>query len=106
MRTRSTEEWLTFFDRADIPAMRLNSLESLLQDPHLRAVNFFEHAEHPSEGTVMQMGHASRWSESPPSTRSLAPRLGEHSVEVLRELGYSAEDIETMLAAGVTATAS
>ena len=103
MRTRSTEEWLAFFERADIPAMRLNTLASLLVDPHLAAIGYFETAEHPSEGAIQQMGHASTWSESPPTTRRLAPRLGEHSVEVLTELGYDQREIAAMLASGVTA---
>ena len=105
MRTRSTEEWLAFFERADIPAMRLNTLDSLYKDPHLAAVGFFETVEHPSQGALNLMGHASTWSESPPSTRRLAPRLGEHSLEVLSELGYSDTEIAELLALGVTAIA-
>ncbi|MCC6710182.1 MAG: CoA transferase [Gammaproteobacteria bacterium] len=104
MRTRSTAQWLAFFDKADIPAMRLNDLDSLYHDPHLEAVGYYETLEHPSEGLVHQLGHASTWSESPPSTRRLAPRLGEHSVEVLKEAGYGDDEIAAMLANGVTAT--
>ncbi len=106
MRTRGTEQWLTFFEQADIPAMRLNTLDSLLSDPHLTAVGYFETLEHPSEGAVNQMGHASTWSESPPSTRRLAPRLGEHSVEVLKEAGYDDSEIAAMIESGVTMVAS
>ena len=105
MRSRGTDEWLAFFERADIPAMRLNTLDSLYGDPHLAAVGYFETVEHPSEGALNQMGHASSWSESPPSTRRLAPRLGEHSVEVLSEIGYDEVQIAEMIARGVTATA-
>ena len=105
LRTRSTAEWLSFFDQADIPAMRLNTLESLYQDPHLAAVGYFETLQHPSEGALHQMGHASTWSESPPSTRRLAPRLGEHSVEVLQEAGYDDDEIAEMIACGVTLAA-
>ena len=103
MRTRTTDAWLALFDDADIPAMRLHSLSSLPQDPHLAAVGYFTHVEHPSEGQILQMEHAQTWSESPPSTRRLAPRLGEHSIEILGELGYAAADIDAMLVAGVTA---
>jgi crotonobetainyl-CoA:carnitine CoA-transferase CaiB-like acyl-CoA transferase len=102
MRTRTTDEWLAFFETADIPAMRLNTLESLRVDPHLTAVGYFETLQHPSEGALHQLGHASTWSESPPSTRRLAPRLGEHSIEVLKEAGYDDAEIAELLARGVT----
>ena len=105
MRTRTSEAWLSLFEDADIPAMGLHTLASLRDDPHLAAVGYFETVEHPSEGAVIQMGHASTWSQSPPSTRRLAPRLGEHSVEVLTELGYSDAQIADLLARGITAQA-
>lgn len=102
MRTRSTEEWLRFFDEADIPAMRLNTLDTLMDDPHLSAIGFFESHEHPSEGPIRQMRPTSKWSESPLSVRRLAPRLGEHSAELLGELGYSPAEIAALAEAGVT----
>ena len=102
MRTRSTEEWLRFFDEADIPSMRLNTLDTLMDDPHLSAIGFFESHEHPTEGPIKQMRPTSKWSESPLSVRRLAPRLGEHSAEVLAELGYSSGEISALADAGVT----
>ncbi len=100
--TRTTEEWLALFNSADIPAMPLSTLDSLMDDPHLRAIGYFEPMEHPSEGPIYQMQPAATWSESPPDIRRLAPRLGEHSAEVLLEAGYSNADIEQLAAAGVT----
>ena len=100
--TRTTDEWLTLFNGADIPAMPLSTLDSLMDDPHLRAIGYFEPMEHPSEGPIWQMRPAATWSESPPDIRRLAPRLGEHSAEVLREAGYSSADIAQLVAAGVT----
>ncbi len=100
--TRTTEEWLALFNSADIPAMPLSTLDSLMDDPHLRAIGYFEPMEHPSEGPIYQMRPAATWSESPPDIRRLAPRLGEHSAEVLLEAGYSHADIEQLAAAGVT----
>ena len=102
MRTRSTEEWLRFFDEADIPSMRLNTLDTLMDDPHLSAIGFFESHVHPTEGPIKQMRPTSKWSESPLSVRRLAPRLGEHSAEVLGELGYSPAEITALADAGVT----
>ncbi len=105
IRTRTSAEWLHDLTAADIPVMPLKSLEDLLADPHLNETGFFSYVEHPSEGTIRSMGPASRWSETPPGKPRPAPRLGEHSVELLRELGYSDADIDAMIAAGVTQTA-
>jgi crotonobetainyl-CoA:carnitine CoA-transferase CaiB-like acyl-CoA transferase len=102
LATRTTAEWLELFERADIPAMRLHDLESLVADPHLEAVGFFRDAEHPSEGPIRMMDVPARWSETPPSLRRHAPRLGEHSVEILAEAGYSRAEIDELLAAGTT----
>jgi crotonobetainyl-CoA:carnitine CoA-transferase CaiB-like acyl-CoA transferase len=104
MKTRTSSEWLTALTQADIPAMPLNSLEDLLADPHLNETGFFSTVDHPSEGRVRTMGVPSRWSVSKPGEPRPAPRLGEHSVEVLREAGYSGAEIDAMIAAGVTQT--
>ena len=102
LRTRTTAEWLEALERADIPAVPLHTLESLLDDPHLKAIGYFETVEHPSEGTIRQMTVPGTWSESKPGIRRLAPKLGQHSAEVLAEAGYSPDEIARMLAAGVT----
>src|SRR5687768_313069 len=101
IRTRTSAEWLKALTDADIPVMPLNSLESLLEDEHLNRIGFFSIDEHPTEGRVRSMGVPSTWSESPPKDMRPAPLLGEHSVEVLREAGYSDADIESMLDNGI-----
>ena len=73
-----------------------------MDDPHLSAIGFFESHVHPTEGPIKQMRPTSKWSESPLSVRRLAPRLGEHSAEVLGELGYSPAEITALAEAGVT----
>ena len=101
MRTRTNAEWLAALGEADIPVMPLYSVEDLLKDDHLNATGFFSVAEHPSEGWVRSMAVPSRWSESAPDAPRPAPKLGEHSAEILREAGYNDADIETMRRAGV-----
>ena len=102
LRTDTTEHWLERFERADIPAMPLHNLESLLEDPHLQAVGYFRLMEHPTEGAVRMMAPAGHWSESPPSIRTPAPRLGEHSAEILAQAGYSPDEIRRLVQSGVT----
>ena len=104
--TRTTAEWLALFDAADIPAMPLNTPDSLIDDPHLRASGFFSFVDHPSEGRLRQMAYPSTWSASQPGGTRPVPRLGEHSIEVLREIGYADERIAALIELGVTATAT
>jgi crotonobetainyl-CoA:carnitine CoA-transferase CaiB-like acyl-CoA transferase len=106
LRTRTTAQWLDLFDQADIPAMPLHDLDALVQDPHLQATGFFSFADHPSEGRLREMAYPSAWSGSQPQGSRHAPRLGEHSIEVLREIGYSDERIAALVDSGATATPS
>jgi len=101
--TRTLAEWLELLEQADIPAMPLHSLESLLEDAHLRATSFFSFAEHPSEGRLRQMAYPSTWSATQPRPERPVPRLGEHGAEVLREIGYSDERIDALVRSGATA---
>jgi crotonobetainyl-CoA:carnitine CoA-transferase CaiB-like acyl-CoA transferase len=94
----SSQHWLQLLDEADIPAMPLHSLESLIDDPHLQATGFFSINEHPSEGTLREINVPSRWSQSQPAPTRHAPQLGEHSTEILTEAGYSEKEIERLLA--------
>ena len=83
----STAYWLEALKAADIPVMPLHTLESLLEDPHLHAVNYFEMVDHPTEGRVRQMPPLGRWSDSVPDSLRPAPTLGQHTDEVLAEIG-------------------
>jgi crotonobetainyl-CoA:carnitine CoA-transferase CaiB-like acyl-CoA transferase len=97
MKTRTTAEWIEALERADIPVQRMNSLADIVADPHLAATGFFTVREHPSEGKVRSMAVPSEWSASPPEFRRHAPRLGEHTREVLREAGLSDEKIDRLI---------
>jgi crotonobetainyl-CoA:carnitine CoA-transferase CaiB-like acyl-CoA transferase len=103
--TRTNAEWLAELDRRNIPGMVVNSLESLLRDPHLAATGFWQVVEHPTEGTLRLPGIPAAYSKTPASIRRLPPRLGEHSAEILREAGLAAAEIDAMLASGATRAA-
>jgi crotonobetainyl-CoA:carnitine CoA-transferase CaiB-like acyl-CoA transferase len=99
-RTRTTAQWLELLEKADVPAGPLHTLESLLDDEHLKAVGFFERHEHPTEGTLVSLRPPSRWSKTPLAIGRLPPLLGQHSGEILREAGFTAAEIMAMAAAG------
>jgi len=105
MKKRGTAEWLAAFEAADIPVQRMNSLADIVADPHLAAIGYFEAIEHPSEGRIRAMAVPSEWSESGPGYRRHAPRLGEHTREVLREAGLADDVIEQLVASGAAAAA-
>lgn len=98
---RSTAEWLEVLDAADIPAMPLHSIDSLLDDPHLKDRDFIGTTEHPTEGTIRTIGIPTIWSQSVPSAARPAPRLGQHSVEILSLAGCSQAEIDELVKDGV-----
>jgi crotonobetainyl-CoA:carnitine CoA-transferase CaiB-like acyl-CoA transferase len=100
MKTRTTSEWIRLFGEADIPYAPLHDLDSLIDDPHLAAVGLLQSIDHPTEGTLRVAGPAATWSKTPPSIRQYPPRLGEHSAAILREAGFSALEIDTLIADG------
>jgi crotonobetainyl-CoA:carnitine CoA-transferase CaiB-like acyl-CoA transferase len=104
---RTTAHWIKLFQEADIPAMPMQTVDQLLEDPHLKATGFFREVDHPSEGKIVSMNVASGWTDSVPDEhRAPAPRLGEHTQQVLREAGYSAQQIEALAARGNVREAS
>lgn len=96
MHGRTTAEWIEFMNQADIPAAPMHTLDTVVQDPHLQAVGMFEVVEHPTEGAVRQMRAPTRWSATPPTVRRHAPSLGEHTAEVLGEIGLSNDRVRAI----------
>jgi crotonobetainyl-CoA:carnitine CoA-transferase CaiB-like acyl-CoA transferase len=102
LKSRTTAEWLEIFDRADVPAMPYHTLDSVLDDPHLKEVGFFQMKEHPTEGRTRSMRLPNKWSCGARRDWSPAPKLGQQSAEILRELGYDDAEIDALTASGVT----
>src|SRR5215472_11823446 len=98
--TGPTAEWMRLLQAADIPCVPMNSLDSLIDDEHLNTAGFFVEMEHPSEGAIRLTGIPSRWSREQPRVTRPPPRIGEHSVEILREAGYAGEEIAALCAEG------
>jgi crotonobetainyl-CoA:carnitine CoA-transferase CaiB-like acyl-CoA transferase len=100
MKQRSTSFWIEALERGDIPVQRMNSLDDIVADPHLAAIGYLKTVEHPSEGRIKTLAVPSEWSESSPEYRRHAPRLGEHTREVLREAGFTNERIDALISTG------
>jgi crotonobetainyl-CoA:carnitine CoA-transferase CaiB-like acyl-CoA transferase len=97
---RTTAHWVAELQARDIPCVALNDLDALIDDPHLAAVDFFTAMEHPTEGAIRLTGIPSRWSRSQPAITRHPPGLGEHSIEIAREAGFSDEEITALTAEG------
>jgi len=100
--TRTTAEWTELLNAADVPVMPMHDLESLLEDPHLVATDFFPVVNHPSEGPIRSVRVAASWSETKAEPQRLAPRPNEHGEAILREVGFSDDEIAAMIRDGVT----
>ena len=97
LATKTTQEWLDIFAETKVPVIVVNSLEDLFHDPHLEAVDFWQSYEHPTEGQLKMPGFPSKFSKTPASIRKHAPKLGEHSKEILAEAGIDEETINKMV---------
>ena len=84
---RSNAEWSALLQEADLPYAVVNSVDDLLADPHLQAVGFWHAMQHPTEGALMMPGIPVNFSATPGSIRRPPPNLGEHTDEVLAEIG-------------------
>ena len=91
--TRTTAEWRALLEKADIPVMPMHTLETILDDPHLNAVGFFNMVDHPIEGRIRQTRVPSTWSVTQPAPAGPAPALGANGREILEGAGFSAEEI-------------
>jgi len=92
------QHWLARFESAGIPCGPINNYAEAFADPQVRARGMVVEMEHPTLGRVRTPGSAIKMSETPPVVARAAPLLGEHTREVLREVGYSDEEISAIKA--------
>ena len=84
---RTTDEWLALMKEANVPAMRVNRIDELLDNPQLLASGLLRERDHPTEGRYVEVGMPVRFSAHQPAPPSHAVGPGEHSESVARELG-------------------
>jgi crotonobetainyl-CoA:carnitine CoA-transferase CaiB-like acyl-CoA transferase len=104
-RRMSSAQCLALCEALDIAATRIYSIGELPEHPHLKAVQLFERHEHPAEGSIVGVRPPTRFARTPASVRRLAPLLGEHNVELLREAGLNDAQIAELEAKKVIRSA-
>jgi CoA:oxalate CoA-transferase len=98
--------WAEILRAADVPVGPISSLSDLINDPQVIANDYIRDIEHPVVGKLKVPGFPVSFSRTPARESRPAALLGEHTTEVLTELGYSAEQIERMLASGAARSSS
>lgn len=102
LKEKTTTEWMEIFDRTDVPAMPFQTLDQIMEDPHLKDVGFFEKIEHPTEGKIWNMKLPNKLSRGARKDFRHAPKIGEQSLEILREAGLSEAEVAALLTNGAT----
>jgi len=103
---RNSAEWLEIFDRLGIWAGPVYSYDDVINDPQVQFNETFVEYEHPTEGRVKTPGFPIRFSRTPSKVMRGAPLAGEHTREILLELGMEAAEIDRLLASKVIGESS
>ena len=106
IKDEDTDYWMSFFQDVDVPVAKMNTVDDLLSDDHLRETGFFINEEHPTEGSLYAIKTPSNWSHSSPERVTPAPTLGQHTREVLNELAYSEDQINDLIRIGAVSDGS
>lgn len=96
IRTRTRDEWYDFLVKADVCVGKVYEPEEVVADPQVQARDMVVEMSHPVHGTVTQFGQPIKLSDTPAAIRTVAPYAGEHTDQVLGELGVSAAEIRTL----------
>jgi crotonobetainyl-CoA:carnitine CoA-transferase CaiB-like acyl-CoA transferase len=100
-KDKTREEWIELLGDADCCCEPVNSVSEAFVDPQLLARDMIIETDHPTEGRLKQIGIPLKFSETPGAIRLAAPNHGEHTLEILKKLGYEDGEISDMEKEGV-----
>lgn len=103
LKARSAQEWSELLTEAGVPVGPIHTVPQALEHPQVLARDMVVDLPHATQGSVRALGSPLKLSGTPTSLRQASPALGQHTVEVLRGLGLSAEQIEDLRAQGAVA---
>jgi crotonobetainyl-CoA:carnitine CoA-transferase CaiB-like acyl-CoA transferase len=93
---KTTEEWTAIMDEAGVPAGPIYTMSDLFNDPQVRHRKMVVEMDHPAAGRIKQTGVAVRLGTTPGGVDAAPPLLGQHNDTILRDLGYSSDQIAAM----------
>ncbi|MCJ1376614.1 hypothetical protein MMC20_007857 [Loxospora ochrophaea] len=102
-RSKKTSEWLDILDESGMPYAAVNDLQGTLNHDHVLARNMVKEVDHPVCGPIKLVNTPVKYSFSEPGIRSPPPMLGQHTDEILREIGMNESDIKNLKAEGIIA---
>jgi crotonobetainyl-CoA:carnitine CoA-transferase CaiB-like acyl-CoA transferase len=100
-RQHTCEHWIALLEQHDIPCCKVMALHEILADPQVAANGLVNSFDDPTRGRITTLGPPVRMSATPTEHTRVAPMLGEHTVEVLREFGLSDGEIDGLRTANV-----
>jgi crotonobetainyl-CoA:carnitine CoA-transferase CaiB-like acyl-CoA transferase len=106
IKTETSEHWLDVLDKADVPCAPVLSRDEVHLHPQVVANQIVVELDHPVVGKVRQTRPAERMDGTPSEISRPAPTLGQHTDEVLQEIGLGKEEVDALRSAGVLGNAS
>jgi formyl-CoA transferase len=106
LATGTTADWQERFERAQIAAGPVYEFDEVFTDPQIRHLGLIAEVEQPGYGKARMLGFPVRASATPAAIRRPAPLLGEHTAEVLAEIGVTSEEIDRLVTVGAVAARS
>ena len=98
---KTTQEWIEILDRYNLWAGPVYTYDDLVNDPQVHHNQMIVEIDHPTEGKLKVLGIPIRFSESPGTIRQYPPLVGEHTDEILKDAGYTEEEIRRLKEEGV-----